>query len=254
MPAAKPKIKVQCHWCNKILERPLWHAKRQQQHFCDRKCKGAWLKTQTGQNAYAYKGTQVQVKCSECGKEVLRDPTKVERNEHFFCGRVCFDAWRRVHMQGENNPNWTPPIKTQCATCGEPIERNPARVGTTERKVHFCSKACKHKWMSEYLSGEGCHFWKGGSGQRYYGQNWFRQARFARKRDGYRCQNCGVSQKEIGKSLDVHHIIPFRSFDYIPGENENYLQANELSNLISLCRNCHMRVEAHSIPLQPKLL
>lgn len=183
----------------------------------------------------------------------MRDPSKVERNDHFFCHRTCFDMWKKSSMVGENNPNWIEPIKTQCATCGKPVERNPSRVGTTERKVHFCSKTCKHAWMREYMSGPDSPNWKGGS-IRYYGPNWHGQKLAARKRDGYCCQICGITQKKNRKSLDVHHIIPFRTFNYIPGENENYLQANELSNLISLCRSCHIQVEAGHIPLQPKLL
>jgi DEAD/DEAH box helicase domain-containing protein len=41
----------------------------------------------------------------------------------------------------------------------------------------------------------------------------------------------------------VHHIRPFREFDYIRGENEAYLQANVLDNLITLCPPCHRRAE-----------
>jgi DEAD/DEAH box helicase domain-containing protein len=43
---------------------------------------------------------------------------------------------------------------------------------------------------------------------------------------------------------DVHHIIPFRTFGYIPGVNENYRLANALENLLTLCAACHQRVEA----------
>jgi DEAD/DEAH box helicase domain-containing protein len=42
----------------------------------------------------------------------------------------------------------------------------------------------------------------------------------------------------------VHHIRPFREFGYIPGENENYLLANALDNLITLCPTCHHRAES----------
>jgi DEAD/DEAH box helicase domain-containing protein len=42
----------------------------------------------------------------------------------------------------------------------------------------------------------------------------------------------------------VHHVIPFRSFGYVPGVNENYRQANALGNLLTLCAACHQRVES----------
>jgi DEAD/DEAH box helicase domain-containing protein len=42
----------------------------------------------------------------------------------------------------------------------------------------------------------------------------------------------------------VHHIRPFREFNYIPGQNENYQEANQLDNLITLCPSCHRQAEA----------
>ncbi len=99
--------------------------------------------------------------------------------------------------------------------------------------------------MSEYLSGENNYNWKGGRIE-YYGPNWYRQRRKARKRDGFTCHHCGKSEQENERALDVHHIQPFRTFNYVTGENDNYKEANKLSNLISLCRSCHIR-EEHSI-------
>ena len=55
-----------------------------------------------------------------------------------------------------------------------------------------------------------------------------------RARDGYRCQVCGLP--ESGKSHDVHHKIPFRLF-------ASPEQANQLSNLVTLCPVCHRQAE-----------
>jgi len=74
-----------------------------------------------------------------------------------------------------------------------------------------------------------------------YGPNWPQQRTAARQRDGYQCRQCGAL--EAGREHDVHHVTPFRSFGYVPGENEHYLRANELSNLLTLCRTCHSRTE-----------
>ncbi len=76
-----------------------------------------------------------------------------------------------------------------------------------------------------------------------YGPNWDQQRQAVRARDGYRCRQCGAREAG-GRQHDVHHVIPFRSFGYVPGRNENYLQANALENLITLCRACHTRTEA----------
>jgi DEAD/DEAH box helicase domain-containing protein len=94
-----------------------------------------------------------------------------------------------------------------------------------------------------------------------YGPNWDEQRRAARARDGYRCRQCGRPEPTPsptlphpgtardgggqggGRQHDVHHLIPFRSFGYVRGVNENYVQANALENLITLCRSCHLRTE-----------
>lgn len=75
-----------------------------------------------------------------------------------------------------------------------------------------------------------------------YGPNWEAQRRLARERDGCKCRTCGAPEKP-GRQHDVHHLTPFREFGYVRGENDRYLQANELANLITLCHNCHVRAE-----------
>jgi DEAD/DEAH box helicase domain-containing protein len=82
-------------------------------------------------------------------------------------------------------------------------------------------------------------------GPNNYGPNWEIQRNAARARDVFRCVQCGKSEtSEGGRQHDVHHILPFRSFGYIPGLNENYRLANDLDNLQTLCRACHARAEA----------
>jgi DEAD/DEAH box helicase domain-containing protein len=79
-------------------------------------------------------------------------------------------------------------------------------------------------------------------GPNNYGPNWAAQRNAARARDGRRCRQCGAA--ETTREHDVHHILPFRSFGYIPKVNEQYRLANGLENLLTLCRTCHARVEA----------
>ena len=75
-----------------------------------------------------------------------------------------------------------------------------------------------------------------------YGPNWQPQRAAARARDGFRCRQCGAPEVD-GRQHDVHHIRPFRDFRYLPGENEAYLPANALDNLLTLCPRCHHRLE-----------
>ncbi|MFC6723004.1 homing endonuclease associated repeat-containing protein [Halobium palmae] len=75
-----------------------------------------------------------------------------------------------------------------------------------------------------------------------YGPNWSTQRQKALTRDGHECQRCGVSeenQRENGDGgLHVHHIKKRRLF-------ADATEANKLSNLISLCRQCHSHRERH---------
>lgn len=78
--------------------------------------------------------------------------------------------------------------------------------------------------------------WRGGRAL-YYGPNWREQRLKALERDNHTCQRCGITEKEIGIELDVHHILLFKNF----GVNK-YLEANNLDNLITLCKSCHMKL------------
>jgi len=86
------------------------------------------------------------------------------------------------------------------------------------------------------FDGERNPAWRGGY-EPYYGPNWEEQRRSALERDGFKCVLCGKRREENGKDLDVHHIIPFRVFG-----RERYEEANDLSNLITLCMKCHRRM------------
>lgn len=61
---------------------------------------------------------------------------------------------------------------------------------------------------------------------------WRKNAWRVRKRDGYKCQGCGSQQASGSHNLDVHHVIPIR-----------HGGGDEMTNLTTLCRPCHMRVE-----------
>ena len=76
-----------------------------------------------------------------------------------------------------------------------------------------------------------------------YGPSWQAARRAARERDSFRCARCGAPER-TRREHDVHHLVPFRSFGYIPGTNDNHLKANALENLVTLCAACHQRLEA----------
>ena len=84
--------------------------------------------------------------------------------------------------------------------------------------------------ISKSLSGQKCHFWKGGVSFLPYSINWTRSLkRDIRERDNYTCQLCGKLQED--RAFDIHHI------------DENKQNCNP-NNLITLCHSCHSQVNA----------
>ena len=68
-----------------------------------------------------------------------------------------------------------------------------------------------------------------------YGPGWNRLREAVRRRDGYRCQVCGLAE-EAGRQHDVHHKVPFRA-------SQSAAEANRMENLITLCPACHRKAE-----------
>lgn len=67
-----------------------------------------------------------------------------------------------------------------------------------------------------------------------YGPNWPVQRQRTLERDGFACQVCG---REFPTSkLHVHHKVPYKKFS-------DYLEANLLTNLVTLCSSCHLKAE-----------
>ncbi len=61
-----------------------------------------------------------------------------------------------------------------------------------------------------------------------YGDDWGRIRYVVYMRDHFTCQDWDIT----GKSLDIHHKIPYL-----------YSGDNSIENLITLCRKCHMKAE-----------
>lgn len=215
-------ITVTCQHCRKefiTIRSRLGKAK-----YCSPKC---------GSNA---KQERINKLCINCGKAF----TVIPSQSHVNC---CSNKCKGKYYSGHRSQSWKGGA-THCAGCNQLIHRPPYRIQRSEKL--YCSKSCYSQWMSDNLTGESSATWKGGPG--YYGPNWKRQSAAARSRDGYKCQVCGVHEKKLGRKLDVHHIVPLRTF------GNDYTLANQLSNLICLCDSCHKKAEHGKVALQPSLI
>ena len=145
--------------------------------------------------------------CQWCGKQFkARDSANRK-----YCSQECQKAEMRSTRK-----------RITCSTCGKIFK---AFASSTQK---YCSPKCG--FDARRITDE--------DQTRYYGSNWREQRRKAHKRDHYRCQKCDITQSLLGRELDVHHIIPFREFGL-----ERYIEANKLSNLVSLCPSCHTYIE-----------
>lgn len=111
-----------------------------------------------------------------------------------------------------------------------------------------------------------------------YGSNWDGIAKQIRERDDHECRNCGLSSEEhiriYSRDLDVHHLYKImlfveklpdniieemRSGDPLSESNRMDVQsvlkkANDPTNLVTLCKECHSQIENLPIVEQIQLL
>lgn len=242
----KKPIKTKCDYCEKTIYKKEFHFRYSKHSFCNHSCYSKWLsENHTGEKSNLWRGGKIIVNCANCGKQVKRIRYEVEnRSEKFFCNTKCMGEWQSKNYKRENHPNWKGRIIVQCSYCGNDIEKERWRPKT---KYHFCNYQCSGKWQSENMTGDARYNWKGGR-LPYYGPNWNSQKYKTRKRDNFTCQVCHISEEEhikkYNQKLHVHHIKPFREFNYVASENDNYKEANSLSNLLTVCCVCHRIVES----------
>ena len=122
------------------------------------------------------------------------------------------------------------PVRVRCTHCGRktPVPRWFKKEGL---ELHFCGDRCRRLWRDDHRSDvrlKGRPDFRGG--------NWGSVARKIRARDAFMCRSCGVTEEDLGRQLDVHHVVPFRAFSSPD-------RANRSDNLISVCSSCHKKME-----------
>lgn len=189
----------------------------------------------------------VEVDCVVCGTTVTRSANRAE-NHNPCCSDECFSKFYSENYSGEGSPLWKGgKVDKECVVCGDSYQAFQAVAD--ERKLcgdESCHREYKHQTAPKRQE----HYnWKGGYGNDY-GPNWDRQREKARQRDNHTCQACGVEESEYHRDLDVHHIRRKEWFVENCGD-EWWQEANDLSNLVTLCMSCHADWEG--LPIRPTL-
>lgn len=194
---------------------------------------GTWVVNKGGRKR---EGTDLQ--CAYCQVLFYRPPANIAAHrgygENNYCSRACMTKAYIGRISPKRGPTKTKP----CDSCGTLITR-PLWMWRTNA-LTFCNRTCFGTWKSTNWTAAGNPVWRGGKCY-YYGANWQRQQRDARRRDNHHCQFCTKAESQLRRALDVHHIYPFRYFGLT-----HYREANRLTNLISLCAQCHTYLEKFS--------
>lgn len=208
-------VQCTCEHCGTPFVARLTEVKKGYGRYCSQPCYWATLRASVERTVTA---------CGSCGAAIDHLVTEPRR----FCSHACKGKGLISNIRSYAPTGYD----GQCEVCGTPF-----RV-TKRRRGRFCSSACWGQWLSESgaTTGENNSRWRGGP-KVWYGASWPYARRACRHRDKV-CQGCGVSSSQTGRALDVHHLIPFRTFG-----PARHLEANRLENLVALCQVCHMKRE-----------
>lgn len=185
---------------------------------------------------------------------VVEKQNGVEIAEELGCDRNAVYRWLKKHgiptRQAGKIPHY-PKL-----TDGEWLEEKYVEEGRGVERVASlvgCSPKLVRKWLTRHgidtrpqpavfnneLDGEPAGY--------NFGPNWDEKRAQALDRDEYECQVCGIGDEEHrethgdGSGLCVHHITP--RVEYIVAGELDYVKANRLQNLITVCLRCHGAVE-----------
>ena len=224
-------VQLQCNYCNNKYS--VIPSRAEKSKFCSMECKSSYQSKEfNGSDNPNYSGGhKTDYTCGFCG-EVFEGRIDKERK---FCSEHCKAEHQSEKLVGENNPNYSGgDVILTCSYCDKEYFVKPAKSDNSR----FCSRNCMALWRSENKSGKNSWNWNGGV-EKEYGPLWNRIRGEVRKRDEV-CQICSMSISEhvekYNRKPDVHHIKPIK-------QCESFKKANDKSNLIMLCRSCHMKVE-----------
>lgn len=206
-------------------------------------------------NSSPYKKNGKDVICQVCGKKFYISGCKIQearyKNGYFlewkrkYCSKKC---WMKVHKQGEDK---------KCLYCGKEFYVNKYRKDIAK----FCSYKCLNKHNGILHRGKNHPLWTGltSISQLIRGNKLSQQWRMeVMERDNYICQECKDNK---GGNLEAHHknksfnsilreflsiynqFSPLEDTDILLRLAERYEPFWDIDNGITLCEECHNKIE-----------
>lgn len=175
-----------------------------------------------------------EIKCLECGKNIIISNRNKKEKLRKFCSKSCsvtynnkirtIDVRQKISKTLKNNKKDKKEVKENfCLYCGTSINKN----------IKYCSNKCQCDYnYIQYIKK-----WKTGEedGKRGEYQISHYIERYIHEKYNNKCVKCGWSTKN-----PFTNNIPLE-IDHIDGDAEN----NKEENLILLCPNCHALTETY---------
>ncbi len=220
------KIDAACSTCNT----PLLRKQSASMYFCGVKCKSEWQRTQKPVNEEWLRSAYIDQKmdCTQIGKLVGRDPKSVWNWLKDFGIETRRRGTTGNHVHSIGVPR---------------ILSDESRKNMSDRARAARLKDGRLPYMKDgkhWLHHEGARpaTWKGGvSPERqafYSSREWKDAVKSVWLRDGYACVRCESDLRHKRGECAIHHLESFA----------NRALRGELSNLVLLCRPCHLWVHS----------
>lgn len=203
-----------CKCCKNIF-----YTTNDRQHYCSTPCKDKHQRKR-GLSGKA-KECKTCIYCKNIFEDYIYRKTK-------YCSNAC----KHKHISDKGK------VTRICKQCGNTYLVIKSQV--ILRGSNFCSRECQGLYKSIKITGQNNPNYIHGKGDKYSNDpHWGRIRRQVLKRDNYVCQICNNPHTHKNR-LHIHHVVPLRHL--LP----NYTVANHKSNLITLCRSCHGKIEAQT--------
>lgn len=210
------------------------------------------------------------VDCSNCGDAVWKEQNEIERSDNNFCSNSCNNEFQenKITTKCDNCENeikhrpsnsrrfcdascfgeyMSKKVERNCSNCDNIVKLVPAYSNKYENT--FCDKNCMGEWMSEnslFATDENPNLKDGRYGD--FGSNWLEVRDKVIEKFDNTCAHCGMGKESNGRNMSVHHIKP-RS-EFINSDEHKVEESNKMSNLVALCRGCHMKAEHGNIEVK----